>query len=85
MSTTPTLNELLARVDGPESFLTFVRALSEDGRAGLDEWENRTIGAFLEAAAAWAEDSAWGSGQGLGNATPWRTFAAFLYSGKHYE
>jgi hypothetical protein len=76
------LHEQLAAIDGPESFLEFVRALASDRRAAPGQWENATIEAFLEAATSWAEDSAWGATQGLGGANPWRTFATFLYCGK---
>ena len=90
------LHELLEAVDGPESFLEFVRKLRTDkveevdqptdafGR-GVNGWENHTIEAFLEAAIAWAEDSHFGVTQGLKDASTWRKFATFLYCGKIYE
>ncbi len=90
------LHELLDHVDGPESFLEFVKVLradwEEDCRkpatpygAGANGWENGTIGAFLEAGHAWAEASKFGSNQDLKDASPWRLFATFLYCGKIYE
>ena len=90
------LHELLETVDGPESFLEFVRKLQADriseanhstdefGR-GVSGWENHTIEDFLEAAIAWADDSKFGSDQGLKDASPWKMCATFLYCGKIYE
>lgn len=91
-----TLNEQLEAVVDETTFLSFVAALAEDRRAtvaspvdgfGRDGhgWENSTIEGFLEAAHAWAEDSEFGSRQGLASASPWKKFAVFLYCGKIYE
>ena len=93
------LRQILDRVDSPESFLEFARALASDRRASRVEssfpmspseawaggWENTTIEAFLDAAVAWATDSQFGHSQGLQGASPWRVFATFLYCGKIYE
>jgi hypothetical protein len=90
------LDKLLETVDGPESFLEFVRKLREDkmseanhpvdefGR-GASGWENHTIEDFLEAAIAWADDSSFGIEQGLRDGLSWKLFATFLYCGKIYE
>ena len=90
------LHELLERVDGPESFLEFVRRLHADRLAevgkqtdafgrGANGWENHTIEDFLEAAVRWGEDSDMGASQGIGNASVWKKCATFLYCGKIYE
>lgn len=94
------LPELLEAVVDEASFLIFVTALRENRESeaagqkitGIDPfgrgpngWENHTIESFLNAAAAWAEDSEFGKRQGLGYANPWRKFAQFLYCGKIYE
>ena len=90
------LSELLERVDGPKSFLDFVRRLHADrlsevgkqtdacGR-GESGWENHTIEDFLEAAIAWAEDSNMESSSGSGSVVAWKSCATFLYCGKVYE
>lgn len=89
-------HDALARVTDEATFLAFVDALVSSrlrgdagdrdpfGR-GPDGWENDTIAAFLEGAAAWARDSDFGERQGLAGASPWRRFATFLYCGKVYE
>ena len=94
------LHEQLERVVDQESFLAFVRALVQDRASavqaesknaaspyGLDAggWENTSIESFLKAAISWAEDSGFGSTQGLASVSPWRKFAVFLYCGKIYE
>lgn len=90
------LDELLEKVDGPESFLEFARKLqanrmSEVGQPidpfgrGVSGWENHTIEDFLEAAIAWADASHFGADQDLRDASPWKRCATFLYCGKIYE
>ena len=90
------LTEYLDAVTDEQTFLAFVRALTEDriaaaGRSDADDmsstdgWQNDTIESFLEAAQAWAEDSAFGADQGLDPASPWKKFATFLYCGRIYE
>lgn len=94
------LHKQLEQVIDEASFLAFARALAEDrvkaiaaekarpsSPYGPDAggWENTSIDHFLEAAIAWAEDSAFGSRQDLATASPWRKFAVFLYCGKIYE
>ncbi|WP_374088038.1 hypothetical protein [Methylomicrobium lacus] len=94
------LHEQLEQVTDQASFLAFVRALAKDRASAVQAemkrpgssygpdaggWENTSIESFLESAAAWAEDSNFGSQQGLASANPWRKFAAFLYCGKVYE
>ena len=94
-----TLQGKLDAVCDEESFVAFVSALAAD-RAdevakekakpssphgpGANGWENASIEAFLEAAAAWAED--WkGSPQYRSPANPWKRCAEILYAGKSYE
>ena len=77
------------------TLLAFVAALAKD-RAGVEslpisidghqgEWANQSIGAFLEAACAWAEDSEFGQRPGPKSANPWQVFASFLWAGRGYE
>jgi len=79
------LHEQLEKVTDEATFLAFVQALIADRRGDAEHCENGSIEDFLEAANAWAEDSAFGSQQGLSLTSPWRKFATFLYSGKIYE
>lgn len=89
-------SEALKRVVDEATFLNFVEALAANRRAdasgqpdrfgrGPDGWENHTIEAFLGAASRWARDTGMGESQGLDEASPWKRFAVFLYSGKIYE
>ncbi len=94
------LHDLLESVSDEQSFLRFVNALRKDREldAAAEKmmpsspygptqcgWENVTIESFLESACAWAEDTGFGDSQNLGESTPWRKFATFLYLGKIYE
>lgn len=79
------LYEQLEAVRDEATFLEFVRALAADRLANAGAWENDSIADFLEASRRWAEDSEFGSTQGLSSASPWKRFAVFLYCGKIYE
>ena len=77
----------LQAVEDQHSFLVFVEALQRDKQ--LDHptepaWTNTTIESFLEAAVAWAKDTAFGKEQGFDSAPPWRQLAAFFYAGRNY-
>jgi hypothetical protein len=71
--------EYLERVNDRSSFLAFVRALGSEAAGESDDWQNGSVSSYLEAAAAWMEDSA-----DLQQPS-WRDFAQFLYAGKIYE
>jgi hypothetical protein len=90
------LDEILERVHDERTLLEFMNALSNDFARereiekasppqvrwqGALGWENGTVDAFLEAAAAWGETGV------LKDETPnpWRRFADILYAGKIYE
>lgn len=94
------LHELLEKVTDSNSFLEFVHALRADRldslakeakepsspyAASANGWENLTIEAFLEGAAAWAESTDFGVKQGIPESNYWKRFAVFLYCGKIYE
>lgn len=90
------LTDYLEAVVDESTFLAFVEALADDRRVAArivgdaiegvqNGWENDSIQDFLEAGCAWAQDSAFGTKQGLASASPWKKFAVFLYCGKIYE
>lgn len=80
------------------SFIEFLRALRDDFDAAtaseqvrpsspyssMHGWENVTISAFLDAAAAGAEDNRIGSDEDRKD-NPWSLAAQILYIGKIYE
>jgi hypothetical protein len=93
------LQSKLDTVHDEATFVAFVSALAAD-RAnevskenkrcsspygpGANGWENGTIEAYLESAAAWAED--WKkSPQYRPPVNPWKRCAEILYMGKIYE
>ena len=97
---TDRVSQLLDAVSDEASFVAFVTALAEDWEderekekrtpsspygPGANGWENGTIGAFLERAAAWAEDSAGGMQFYQVPTNPWRRCADILHAGKFYE
>ena len=93
------LEEMLEAVIDRNSFLAFVRALVADRQdevakekenpsspwgPGANGWQHDTIEAYLDAAAAWMEDSQ-GTAWELPAEPSWKSFATFLYRGKGYE
>jgi hypothetical protein len=94
-----TLQGKLDAVCDEDSFVAFVSALAADRAEeiakeeakpssaygpGANGWENASIEAFLESAAAWAED--WKrSPRYRSPENPWKRCAEILYAGKSYE
>ena len=94
------LQDLQDAVCGEETFLRFVAALAEDWddeqakeRAnpspphgpGANGWENGTIGALLERAAAWGSATKEGTVPYTPPTNVWRRCAQILWSGKFHE
>jgi hypothetical protein len=73
-----------SRVQDEKSFIDFLHALAAD-RQGDGAWENGTIEAFLDAAAAWAEVTAGKNAAARRNENPWQRCAQILSAGKFYE
>ncbi len=79
------LNQKLEQVQDEQSFVAFLRALAEDKRNNPESWEWDKIEAFLEASAAWAEDTKNGTKRyGLPD-NIWMRLAEIIYCGKVYE
>jgi hypothetical protein len=53
--------------------------------AGANGWESGSIGQFLEAAAAWAEDTSSTANSGLQLSDAWRRAAMIILAGAYYE
>lgn len=96
----PNLDELADAVSDEPTLIAFMNALAEDWEderrkeaaaptspygPGASGWENGSIGAFLDAAAAWAEASARGMPEYSVPENPWRRLAHILRAGKSYE
>ncbi|WP_456307207.1 DUF7660 family protein [Paraburkholderia bannensis] len=64
-----------------------LHALASDWSETLrsSDWENGSIGSFLDAAAAWAETSRSGLRYYDAPSNPWRRVGDILIAGKEYE
>lgn len=97
---TTDLYELADSVETEEDFLGFVDALVADRSdeeakekaeprssygSGASGWENGSIIAFLNAAAAWGESSKNGLEFYEKPSNPWKRAAQILHAGKFYE
>lgn len=89
---------LLDRVIDERSFIEYLRALADDWTAAHEagvlsasptgsasNWENGSIGAFLDAAVRWADASRNGLRFYDVPANPWRRMAEIMRAGKEYE
>ena len=71
-----------------EDFVEFLELLVQDLRTNPDEWENKSLESYLEAAADWTEGMEW---YYLNNNLPvpqnvnWKAFANILIAAKMYE
>jgi hypothetical protein len=94
------LHALADQVNDEGTFLRFVAALAADWQeereieavkpssaysAGALGWENGTVGAVLEAAARWGEESINGLRFYEKPTNSWRRAAHILHAGKFYE
>ena len=73
-----------SRVQDEKSFLAFLDALAAD-RKNEAEWENATIEAFLDAAAAWGQVTSERDAASKTTENPWQRCAQMLAAGKFYE
>jgi len=82
------LGEVVQQIRSRADFATFVGSLLVDLKDRRDEWENRDLGAFLQAIKGWVEDME-GYYQNVGEAVPdqpsWKTFGQILLAAKVYE
>ena len=72
-----------------EAFSAFLARLRADHAANGQQWENATLGRFLEALEAWVNDSP-GWGRNVGHDLPlegdyWTFFARALTAARIYE
>ena len=77
------LYEKLNRVCDKESFVAFLKALSNDFETSYSEWQNGSISSYLECISAWAvdykkEDFNWDN-------PGYKEMAILFYMGKIYE
>lgn len=78
------VDSIRSRID----FIDFLHSLRNDLDENPGEWQNLTLGHFLEAMSAWASDM---EGYYLNNQLPvptspnWRNFAEMMLAAKYYE
>jgi hypothetical protein len=82
------LHERVGQIATKAELVEFVRALAEDLTANRERWENPTLDRYLDALAAWLEDSD-GYYRNQGRPVPaepsWRDVADMLMAASIYE
>jgi hypothetical protein len=86
------LENSLDAVCNKETFLMFLSALAFDCNSNLSNWENKTLGSYLEGMHGWVEDVDLNNFYKEINVPEikeseinWRVFADILISGTMYE
>jgi len=83
-----TLAEAVRNVQTRDDFVRFLTKLQADLRDNRDQWANADLASFLEAMAAWVQDSEGfyqNTGQRAADLPPWRLFADILMASRMYE
>jgi hypothetical protein len=82
------LTETVEQIQTQSDFVAFAHALVKNLKEKPEEWENRDLGSFLEALAAWVDDM-YGYYQGKGDPIPlhpsWKTLGQILLASRMYE
>jgi hypothetical protein len=76
------------KINTKNDFLSFVHELSQDYYHNPDAWENKDLGSFLEALAAWVEDMEGyylSQDQAVPERPNWQMVANMLAAAKIYE
>ncbi|MFA7209024.1 MAG: hypothetical protein WC120_01940 [Parcubacteria group bacterium] len=82
------IHEKVNNIKKRSDFVLFIQELNKDYKENPDSWENKDLGAYLEALAAWVEDM---DGYYLNHGKPipekpeWKTVADMLIAAKMYE
>lgn len=82
------LSEEANNIQSRTDFVSFVRVLLQNFEENSDSWENKDVGSYLDAIAAWVEDMD-GYFQNRGEPIPqqpdWKLFGQILLAAKFYE
>jgi hypothetical protein len=82
------LNGQLQLLHSREDLAALIRSLADDFRRKPEEWENGDLTSYLEAMAAWVDDSD-GYHRNRGEAVPdqatWKALGQILLAAKVYE
>jgi hypothetical protein len=82
------LIDKIGTLNTKEDFIIFLKLLVQNLRNNPDEWENKSLESYLEAAVSWTEDM---EGYYQNNNLPipknvdWKVFANILIAAKMYE
>lgn len=74
-------HENIQSIQCKRDLAAFLQDLQKDYESNGDEWNNQSIGAYLEAIRAWLNDSQ----DPAVDSACWRYIAALLLAGKMYE
>ena len=82
------VDELTKAISSRADLVAFIRQLRCDLRDDPATWENVTLDSYMEAMAAWTEDSDGyyqNAGLPIPKTTSWQTLADILLAAKSYE
>jgi hypothetical protein len=82
------LHEMVPEIETKADLVAFIQALAQDLKANPDDWENRTLPAYLEALADWVDGSEYyyiNHKRPVPVAPSWRDVGEMLMAAKMYE
>lgn len=82
------VREIIDNIETKEDFIEFLKSLRVDFKDHPEEWENNTLGRYLEAASRFTMDCDRyykNNDMKMEELSKWRIFADILYAGKIYE
>ncbi len=80
--------EKIKEIKTKKDFVSFVYKLSQDYNNNSEMWQNKDLGSFLEALAAWTDDMEGyylNQGQQIPENPDWQIIANMLMAAKMYE
>ena len=78
------LFDLFEQIESKSDFLTFLSALEKDFLTNFEEWEPGSIGAYIEAMAAYVDAHSRKYPSEFA-ATNWKEIASIFFAGRTYE
>ena len=82
------IGDLARNVKSKKDFIEFVEGLIRDLNDNPDDWENKSLGSYLEALGSWTESMEnyyINTGQPVPKEINWKVFADILMAASMYE
>lgn len=80
------IHNRIEKIKSKNDFLAFLNYLSKDFTDNTEQWENKTVGEYIQAMASWTEDYSAAPNNDIDwDNLDYKILAKILYMGKNYE